>query len=49
MVEGGDKKVVIFPKDISLKAKAIVRLKFKLAYFKATVQYVSHRATGTTL
>ena len=38
-----------FPKGFSLKMNLIVRLEFKLAYFEAAVQYLSHYATKTPL
>ena len=36
-----------FPKCINPKVNFIARLEFELAFFKATVQYFSHYATGT--
>ena len=35
-----------FLKGISLKVNVIVQMEVKLAYFKATVQHISHYAKG---
>ena len=40
------KAIHTFPKVISPKVNIMVRLEFELTYFKATVQYISHYATG---
>ena len=38
----GDKSLYYSPKGTSLKVNVLVRLKFELAYYDSTIQYISH-------
>ena len=42
-----DKRIIPFPRGISLKVNVIVQLDFNLAYYNVTVQHVSHDTPGT--
>ena len=43
----GKKRVLTFPKGISSKVNAIVRLEFEITYFEAAVKHFSHYVTRT--
>ena len=48
-MQTGDKEIHTFPMGLSPKMNVITLLGFKLVYYDAAVQYVSHYATETSL